>query len=60
MSYRDLTDAEQKLIRESLEWLGYDKECCVDVDICESGQVFFGLTEILPRNSVKWEMSHES
>ena len=44
-----MTDREK--IEAALEWFGYPLD--TEVDICESGQVYAGLTEILPKGSVE-------
>lgn len=42
---------DQEKIHDALRWFGMHKDS--KVDICENGQVYVGLTEILPRNSVR-------
>lgn len=45
-----LQEKAQKRIDNALKWFGMSKTS--EVDICENGQVYVGLTEILPRNSM--------
>ena len=54
MTFDDLTEAEQDEVFEALRWIGYPASEAQHVDICESGQVYVGLTEILPRGSVEY------
>jgi hypothetical protein len=41
----------EERVTESLEWLGFFDAKPADCDICESGQVYHGLTEVLPRRA---------
>lgn len=39
-----------EIIAKAKEWLGYPDSA--EVDICEDGSVWIGLTQILPKGSV--------
>jgi len=43
------TGANRLMIRDALDWFGMSHDS--ELDICESGQVYVGLTEICPRGS---------
>ena len=46
-----MNESDCEAIEASLSWLGIEA-MPDDCDVCESGQVYFGLTEVLPRGSV--------
>lgn len=46
----DLTPSELTLIQDAKSWLGYPDDS--EIDICDDGSVWIGLTQILPKNSV--------
>lgn len=54
MTFRDLSDADHAKVIEALKFFGFPVCSIIWIDICESGQVFSGLTEILPRGSVSY------
>ena len=41
-------ECEDKKIPEALRWLGEDPRRVKDCDLCESGQVYLGLIEVVP------------
>ena len=43
----------RELVKHALEWFGMPLDS--EIDVCESGQVYVGLTEILPRDSWTFE-----
>jgi hypothetical protein len=55
MTYDDLTDTEQETVLSAMLFFGFPTDQREDVDICESGQVYFGLTEILHAESVTYK-----
>ena len=55
MQFVDLTRDEQNEVVKALRFLGMPTAWCQISDICESGQVFVGLTEVLPRGSVNYQ-----
>ena len=51
-----LTEDEKALCLDALAWFGFPLELD-DCDVCENGQVYRGLTEILPRGSVVYQFT---
>ncbi len=41
----------QDEIEEALRWIGFPVDS--EVDICENGEVWIGLTQILPKKPIK-------
>jgi hypothetical protein len=52
MNQADLTHDHHKAILDALKFFGMPPHYLHWADITESGQVFVGLTEILPRGSI--------
>ena len=47
-----LTRDDERKIFDALKWFGMPIDYFQLIDVCESGAVYVGLTEILPRNSI--------
>jgi len=53
MEYDELSDSEKRKISVALTCMGFPQSEAESVDICENGEVWVGLVQILPRESVK-------
>ena len=47
----DERKANWRLVLSALRWLGISEDA--EVDVCEDGSAYYGLTQILPRNTIK-------
>ena len=59
MEFNELTDDEQEEVKRALQFFGEPPERAPEVDLCESGQVYLGLTEIMPRGSIQYVLDGE-
>ena len=60
MEFHELTEAEQEDVKAALIFFGEDPESAPEVDLCESGQVYLGLIEIMPRGSIQYVFEGEA
>jgi hypothetical protein len=52
-TFDDLLADDQDRVLDALEWFGESAFRSQDVDLCESGQAYLGMREILPRGTIR-------
>jgi len=52
MDHTVLKRSEEKLVFDALRWFGMPMDWYQLIEVTDSGQVFVGLTEILPKGSI--------